>query len=341
MSKYIKNPFVISGTFLLFSIVFVFIFFSKVSKDSLLEQVQHRQQLSVRMGSKLVENLINSVGKSILMISNNPTQEELDLFVDNWQSSGIVGITFLDKNGKVIKSSNILNLSDLGQDLSDRDYFEWTAKSTSKTYKVFGPILSKRGPSKGTYVIPIATAVFDKNQKFNGVLVSAVPLFNLSKDYLNDIKILDNSQIYLITKEGVIIFSDDQSILGKSYTEILSQDFLGKSKVFSVINEKLEEPDESKFGLVIPNLTNKSILEPYLISMASIHANDQIWKIVEITPQKELNSFVYDSLNKRILAIFVVAALFVGMALRYSRNSGYHEAVSNEHKIHGIDQRYH
>ena len=78
MSKYIKNPFVISGTFLLFSIVFVFIFFSKVSKDSLLEQVQHRQQLSVRMGSKLVENLINSVGKSILMISNNPTQEELN-----------------------------------------------------------------------------------------------------------------------------------------------------------------------------------------------------------------------------------------------------------------------
>lgn len=337
MSKYIKNPFVISGLFLFFSIIVIFIFFSKISRDSLLEQVQHRQQLSVRMGSKLVENLQNSVGRSILMISNNPTQEELDLFVSNWNSSGIVGISMLDKNGKVVKSSNTLNIPDLGQDLSDREYFKWAQKSTPETYKIFEPIISKRGPSKGTFIIPIATAIFDADKKFNGVLASAVPLINLSKNYLNDIKILDNSQIYLITGDGVVMYSDDQKLLGKNYTEILDQDFLGKDKVFSIISQKLNENDESKFGLVIPNLSNKSVLEPYLISMAPIHVNDQIWKMVAITSQKELNKFAYDSLSKQVIIVFVVAALFVGIALRYSRNSGYHEAVSNEHKIHGID----
>lgn len=337
MSKYIKNPFVISGLFLLFSIIVIFIFFSKISRDSLLEQVQHRQQLSVRMGSKLVENLLNSVGRSILMISNNPTQKELDLFVKNWNSSGIVGISMLDKDGKVVKSSNILNISDLGQDLSDRDYYKWASKNVSKTYKVFDPIVSKRGPSKGTYIIPIATAIFDNAQKFNGVLVSAVPLTSLSKNYLNDIKVITNSQIYLITSEGEIIFADDQSLLGKNYTEILNQDFLGRDKVFSIISQKLKENDESKFSLVIPNLSNKSVLEPYLISMAPIATNEQVWKMVAITPQKELNKFAYDSLSKQVIIVFVVAALFVGIALRYSRNSGYHEAVKNEHKIHGID----
>ena len=91
MSKYTKNPFVISGLFLIFAIIFLFIFFNRNSRNSLIEQVQHRQQLSVRLGSELIENLLNSVGKSLLMISNKREQAELDLFVKNWNASGIVG----------------------------------------------------------------------------------------------------------------------------------------------------------------------------------------------------------------------------------------------------------
>src|SRR3989344_9104939 len=105
MSKYTKNPFVISGLFLIFAIIFLFIFFNRNSRNSLIEQVQHRQQLSVRLGSELIENLLNSVGKSLLMISNRSEQAELDLFVKNWNASGIVGITFLNKDGIVTKSS--------------------------------------------------------------------------------------------------------------------------------------------------------------------------------------------------------------------------------------------
>ena len=161
MSKYIKNPIVISGIFLFFSIIFIFIFFGKISRDSLVEQVQHRQQVSVRMGSRLVENLVNSIGRSIIMISNDPTQDELDLFVSNWQNSGIVGITHLDRNGVVTQSSNILNLPDLGQDLSDRDY----SLSPKDTAKPGDTVLSMSGTIGMSAVIPADVPKCSINQR--------------------------------------------------------------------------------------------------------------------------------------------------------------------------------
>jgi hypothetical protein len=85
MTKYIKNPFLISGLFLLFSIIFLSIFFNKISRDNLTEQIQHRQQLAVRSGAKSVGSFLRAVGRSILVLSSDPGQARLDRFIESWK----------------------------------------------------------------------------------------------------------------------------------------------------------------------------------------------------------------------------------------------------------------
>lgn len=336
VAKYMKNPFIISGLFFLFSIIFLFVFFNKSSRDSLVEQVQHRQQLAVRAGSKSIESLINSIGKSLLMMSDNPNQDRLDHFVEAYSSLGISGIALLDKNGIVIGSSNIIDTSNLGQDLSDRVYFKWAKETNDNEFKAFAPIISRRGPTKDGYIIPVVASTLLADKKFNGVLVTAVSLSNLSRDYLNDLKILETSKAYLVTSDGEIIYADYPELTGKNIKDIFANNFLGKDKILEIFIDNLKKDEESKFNLAIPNLQNNSKLESYLISASPIHIYGQLWKVVVVTPEKSLLAFTYSILNSQILVVFVIFVVFILLTLRISKNSGYQEAVTDEHKIHNI-----
>lgn len=341
MTKYVKNPLIVSGLFLVFSITFLSIFFNKISRDSLVEQVQHRQQMSVRLGARLIENLINSVGISLLTLSNNPNQGGLDQFVKNWQLSGISGTALIDKDGIVTKSSNVLNIPDLGLDLSDRDFYKWAKQSKGGEFKVFPPIISRRGATKGEYIIPIAVAMFTEDNKFDGVLTSAIPLSTLSEIYLDNIKILDSSNLYIVTSEGTVIYSENQLLLGKKYQEIFENDFLGKAKVFEIIDNNLKKDGESKFNLVLPNIDQNFDIEPFLISVSPINFTDQNWKVALITPEKDLKIFTYNTYNKQVVAVFVITFLFIILTLRSLKNSGYNEAVIDEHIKHNLSKKLH
>ena len=332
------NSFYISGLFLLFAIIFLSIFFNKISRDSLVEQVQHRQQLSVRMSVKLIENLINSVGKSLLILSDNPRQNELDQFVKTWSPSGIAGITVLNNDGVVIKASNTTNILDLGMNLSDRDYYKWAVDDKDQEFRAFTPIVSRRGPSKGTYVVPVAHPFFSEN-KVNGLFVIGIPLNNLNIDCLENIKILDSSKVFLITSEGQIIYSEYPELISKNIKDGFEIDFLGKKKVIELILNDLKKDDESKLKLAIPNFENNFKLESYLISSAPIHISNELWKVVVATPEKDLLTFTYNYFNKQIIAVFIVVIIFILLTLRASRNSGYREAVVNEHRIHKISDQ--
>ncbi len=332
-----KNPFIISGLFFLFSIAFLFVFFNKTSRDLLVEQIQHRQQVSVRAGSKSIETLLDSIGKSLLIMSGDPNQERLNYFVKTWSSMGILGVTLTDKSGRVVRASNTIDIPDLGQNLSDRDYFKWARESKVSEFKAFEPIISRRGPSKGTYIIPVAVSLLSIDKKFNGVLVIGIPLSDLSRDYLNNMKISDSSKIYLVTNTGKIVYSDQPELAGKNFKDIFETDFLGKNKIIEILMSELEKNGESKLGLSVPNFQNDFILEPYLISAAPIQVSGQLWKVAVVTPETSLIAFTYKIFNSQILAVFIIATLLITLTLRIAKDTGYQEAVKTEHEIHNIN----
>lgn len=335
-NKQIKISIFISTFFFVFSILFLTLFYNKISRQALIEQIQHRQQLSVRTGAKSIETFLGGLGKNVVILVNDPTQRKLDEFINVWKDSDVIGVIVVDGNGKVIAASNREEKTEIGQTVIERGYFKWAQTAAKGIYKIFPPIVSKLGVSKGNYILTISSPVV-KNQKFDGVITTAILLSDLAREYLDNIKIIDSSQVYLITNQGEIIYSDITELTGKNIENMFYNDFLGKSKVLEIILDNLKKDDESKLELAIPNFGNNFKLEPHLLSASPIHISEQLWKLVVITPEKDLNAFTYKIFNSQILAIFVIFVIFIALTIRASRKSGYEEAVVDEHKLHKIN----
>lgn len=329
------NPLYISILFLLFSIVFLFIFFNKITNDSIVEQVQHRQQLSVRATSKSIEVLLNSIGRNLVLLENNINQSELDNFISLWSDSYVTGLVVTNENGIIIKNSNTTGAKAVGIDVSDRDYFKWAETAKDTEYKVFPPVISKTGASEGKYIVTVATPII-RDGKFAGVIDVAILLTDLTSNYIDNTKVLDSSKVYLVTNEGEIIYSDYSELTGKKFMDIFQSDFIGKEKITEILLDDLKNDQETKMKLAVPNLQNKLKLEPYLISSAPIHLSGQLWKLVIVTPEKDLVSFTNKTSNQQATAVFIITVLFIVLTLRSSKNTGYKEAVVDEHLKHNI-----
>lgn len=196
--------------------------------------------------------------------------------------------------------------------------------------------MSRAGSTKGKYIIIVSAPVIDENNNFNGVLAAAILVSDLVDFHLNDIKVLDSSNLYLISSSGEVIYSDQQNLLGQNFEQIFADDFLGKKKVLDIISTELKSDSESKIKIAIPSDTDNTKLTPYLISASPVNLNGDNWKVVISVPEKDLNIFTYNFFNKQIFVVFIVVTLFILVTLRASRNSGYQEAVVDEHKIHDI-----
>lgn len=337
IKRSIKDPFVISFVFLVFSIVFLGIFFNKISSDNLGEQIQHRQQLATRTGAKSIENFLGSVGRTTAILADEPTQKRMDEFVDVWEDDNVVGVIATNKDGVVTVVSNREDKREVGETVNERGYFKWAMTAEKGEFRAFRPVISKIGASEGKYIVPVSSPII-RNGEFDGVVTTAILLSDLASAYLDNIEVLDSSTIYLVTSDGEIIYSDYKDLTRKSFKEIFPNEFLGKDKILEIIGNELKSNGETKIKIAIPNFDKSFKLEPYLISASPITISDNLWKVVVSVPEKDLMVFTYSIFNKQVAIIFVVVTLFIILTLRASRNMGYKDAVIEEHRIHNIEE---
>lgn len=96
----------------------------------------------------------------------------------------------------------------MGGSLGDRDYFTWAKTNPEPNeYFVGQPVINRLGASKGQIIIPVAAAVY-KNRVLNGAVVTSVELVPLAQKYLELMKVSDISQVYLISKQGKLLYSN-------------------------------------------------------------------------------------------------------------------------------------
>lgn len=276
------------------------------------------------------------MGRATAILADDPTQERLDEFVDVWQDDNVIGTVVVNKNGIVTVSSNREDRRETGDTVIERGYFKWATTAKEGEFRVFQPVISKIGASDGKYIVPISSPII-KNNEFDGVVTTAILLSDLSNAYLNNIEVLDSSKIYLVTSEGEIVFSDNDDLIRKNFRDAFPNNFLGKDKVIEILLNELNSNSETKIKIAIPNFGGNFKLESYLISASPVVVSDNIWKLVIAVPEKDLKVFTYNFYSQQIIVLFVIVTLFILITLRLSRNSGYVEAVIDEHKKHNIN----
>lgn len=249
------------------------------AESTITRELLNREQVIARAEAGNVISFFQVFGASIAALTqlnsmehwDSKTIQDLDVFVEQWRSSNIVGgVVLTDRNGLAQFNSNVSGVPEVGVSLSDRDYFLWAKNSLKKgKYFVGQPVISRLGPTKGQIIVPVAAPVYQKGV-FAGVIAASVKLQPLAENYLKLMKVSnDLLEVYLIDKYGKVLYSPVPDAVGQDASELLGDN----------IKNSLGATQEGKLRAVY--LDPKSGKpEDHLIAYSPISLGSQNWQLI-------------------------------------------------------------
>lgn len=349
-----NSPFILFSLIVIVLGILLYFQSGRMTQNSLYEQMQHREQVIARAGAESMAFFLRDVGRSLELLARKPAvaamgpdaQGALDRFIVDWRSTPVVGVNIIDTEGNVLFNSNRDGVPmEKGVSLADRDFFKWL--KGAKEGEVFWgkAIVSKFGLTKGQYVIPIATPIFDQGG-FKGAVVAVILVSELSKTTLEPLKISDATQVYLVNSAGDFMVSYYPQLTGTNMLDYLKKHpFPGSRSVISIIESRLGTKFEGKLDVIYPDLSHDNKLTRFLLAYSPILVGDRNWSLVIATPAEDAMEFSWPFYSNQfvILVFFVIfiigyAVLSITLTRKLEKEAylkGYKEGV--EHGPHDRD----
>lgn len=342
---------------LIFSLILGAVAYYGVSRSTtgaLVEQILHREQLAARMGANSINSFISLSSRSLFALAENPiivnlgpgTQPLIQDFINNWQGTALKGVIIVDKNGQLLYSANREGAIWGKTYLGDRDYFLKVGQVQKGQFVISSPIISREGATKGKSVIIMVMPLY-QGGKFNGAIVVSILLTDFVKDYLEPLKVTNETSIILADSAGDIIGGSSsfwEQLVGVNLIELFQKyPFLGSNLILQQLKGTSNVGSEKKFDLVLPSLGKDgkpdfSNLERYVIAytpfkvsntMGANVVNDQLFYYIIAVPATTALAEFTPLYVKQILALIVVILIFFVFALRLAKIYAYREALKN------------
>lgn len=294
---------------------FVYLTLGSGSVKSLIEQMLHREQIIARSGVRSIASFIDLSSKSILILADNPNlnSDNIKFFIESWTDTPLSGIIQVDKRGEIITAFSNIETLKAGGNVFDRDYFQSALKLTSPKVIIGKPVISRATGANQSYKIPLAVPLF-KNNQFDGIISVSVTITLLTQNYLEPLKISNQTEIFLINSEGIILSSLHSEVIGDSIQNyVANHPFLGDKIVSSQIQKKINLGGEHKLDIAIPNLSTGKITRT-LIAIAPITIRDNSqWYLAITTPAEDALIFISPFIMRNLLGIII--SFFVSIAI--------------------------
>jgi signal transduction histidine kinase len=244
------------------------------------------------------------------------------------------GYYWIDKEGKVTTYSHVQQFPDYrGVDLSSRDYFKIprdkntpyfssVLNSTDKVQRVYisYPIIansvdgSSNGDNSGSIIMEsnntAASINNNSNNVFEGVIVAALRATDIGKFLQAELLKEFPNTAGLIDRNGVILYSQNQSYIGKNYfgNEFQSIIPIGIRNDFNAI---IEHSLEGNVGLeditVGQGNTSTVAYNPIVVD------GDHIWTLYIVSPH-HLAENVYGLINKESVLSIIIIGIIIAIA---------------------------
>ena len=330
----------------------VYYFLDKNVRESLAEQILHRQQIAVRSSSIAVHGFFETVEKSMIFMSkeqdllsfNTDSQNIMDRYIDEWEDTPIASIIQINTKGDIIRSSDDKNgLLGVEVNVSDREYFQLAMqkKENDEEKVIFAdPFIAKDvGGYKDAFILPMAIPMFE-NGEIKGVFAVGISVSHLKEEYLNPLKISENSQIYFINEKGTFISSYFPELMGKNIDEVLQgTDFPEKEDFISLIKDRLGTKEEGKFNVTLPSEFNKlTNYRKMLFSYSPIDCGDGMGYLAIGTPLKHIDYYINPTSNIYSFAVFalvfymIISTVISLLIFRVIQKIAYFEGYSKAKK---------
>lgn len=268
---------------------------------SVTQQLLIRQQTIAKAEKSNIITFFERFGDGVATLAqvssvekgNANVLEDLDTFMVQRRDTGIIGgVVLTDKAGVVQFNSNVSGIRDVGDSLSDRNFFDW-AKSEAKKgeYYISRPVMSRLGITVGQTIIVVASPVI-RDGKFSGVIAASVKLEPLVERFFGLMKLSDQTGVYLVDERGELIYSNaDKDAPGG---EALSDQTLSDR-----IKNVLGATEGGRFS------TDK-----YLVAYSPLTLGVQKWLLIITSPAQEASDLTR-SFYVRQTAMFIVTAFTI------------------------------
>lgn len=297
----------------------------KLLSDKFNEQMLHREQIVARVGASHVNDLLEDWGYDAVIFSsvisnemNNKTglQRDLEFIIGKYKNTSVIGAIVTDKNGIVLADANSEGVVDTGKDLSGREYFKWAKSASSGDVSFSEPLESKIGATKGNEIIVVTTPITSNNGGFLGVSAFAVDLNDFAARYLKPLQITEETRIYLIDKQGKLIYSQYRDLQGKNYFDSLNKiDFKGKEEAIDMLKKSLGSGYEGKIIVDLPNV-EKNEIDRFLISHSPVMVHGEAKYVLAIaTPIAQSNIFTIPIYANQFRVLVVFILIVIGFAI--------------------------
>jgi hypothetical protein len=305
------------------------------ARQALVKQMHLREESVSKAGAQSISSFIKLFGNSIVLLADNPeiisrgtkTQEVLNSFVEIWRETPINGILLVDKVGKTSLFSTKTGITTLAEStsVSDRDYFVWAKQAKKREVFIGEPIIPRVGNLGKQYIIPVATPIY-KEGNFDGLLVSSILLTQLTKEYLEPLKMSEDTRVYLVSSNGTILYGPFESLIGKNYIQYLKDHpFLGSTVIASYLKQKAESTEPEKLDIVLPD-EKKGGITRFLIAYAPIFYNHSHLLLAIAVPADEALTYIapvyinqLGALIAGFLAILLLTIVFIKFRERRKR----------------------
>src|SRR5215207_10855 len=361
MLKSFSTSFSIFIAIILLAVILAILFYftyseiEKSAKDVALGEIQNVSMTQTHDSGKIIENTLMDIVTNLKTLANSPTvQQSKDIkdtvLLMNAVQSSTQHITdyyrIIDKNGKIIAASNLLDNhqqynKSIDQDFSNRSNFI-IPKETNKLYisnlinsinkiprfSISIPILIN-DVSKNEFInrtfsfdnttnesIPINNT-FDKTI-FNGIIEASVRIDKLEK--LLELSMLSSEQneLTLLDRKGTIMFTTKKDLLGENYFSDKVQSLIVNApplKELEYINQFVNDTLNGKSRIY--NLNSTSQTSTFSSRPISLEGDQFMTLLINKPYNLDAEVIYFLNLQRNFSTIAILIIIFVSSILGY------------------------
>lgn len=298
--------------------VFFYLFYTayKNVKDKTLKEFNTNQFILAKQASRGIESFFIYYKRELNFLSKLKSVNELDdqgkqLLRDffNSHSDQIEAITIVDDKGILIYTYPY-NEMVIGQDISEQEHIK-TIISTHEPV-ISDVFMSVQGYRAIAYHVP----VMDGN-KFKGSIAILIPLDKLGKRFIENIKVGENGYGWMISEDGVVLYSPVEGLTGNTYQEALGN----FSSIDELFNKTIKETEGTIICYKASTAGNWKNSVKTFASFLRVSLDNTYWTILILTPEKEVIA-TFKTFRDRLYLLFLLITVVMTIYLHLAYKAG-------------------
>jgi signal transduction histidine kinase len=284
-----------------------------------IDDIKSNAKIQSHAISHSLANSVSAIISNLQVLANAPSIHNSSLssqtLFDAAQESTKAlteGYYWLDREGKVITYSQVQQFPDYrGVDLSSRDYFK-IPRDDNTLY--FSSVINSTDKVQRVYIsYPIignSVNGSNNNNVFEGVIVAALRATNIGKFLQAELLKEFPNTAGLIDRNGVILYSQNQSYIGENYFGNEFQSII-PIEIRNDFNAIIESSLEGDVGIedftIEQGNTSTVAYNPVVVN------GDHIWTLYIVSPH-QLAENVYGLISKESVLSIIIIGIIIAIA---------------------------